>query len=76
MKIEKLYCFMIIDKDGDEGICGFKTDEGWMPMVGADLERMDSIEIIAKSIANSMNETIFLLEFTDRKEIKQIKPDN
>jgi len=53
-KITRLYAFIATDpEDGDEGIIGFQTDDGqMMPMIGADLARVESLIPMANAIAN------------------------
>ena len=51
-KIERLYAFIATDpSDGDEGIMAFSTPEGMMmPMIGADMDRVKSLELMAEQI--------------------------
>ncbi len=49
LKIERIYAFVAIDDDGDEGIMAFQ-DPGtavMMPMIGADMKRVDQLTKIA-----------------------------
>lgn len=73
LKIDKLFCFITGDDEG-EGVAGFKSTHGWLPMVGADMARVDSLATLAQDIATRSNKTITLCEFSVRKEIKVIKP--
>jgi len=50
LKITELYAFVSKDKDGNEGLLGFRSHEGWMPMVGADVERVESLIPLANEI--------------------------
>ena len=46
--ITELYAFVAMDnEDGNEGVMGFMTDQGMMPMIGADLKRVESLTSIA-----------------------------
>lgn len=74
LKLDKLFCFMSEDETG-EGVCGFKTAEGWMPMVGGDMARVASLMEMAQHISNSTGKPIHLLEFDARKLIKTILPN-
>jgi len=54
LKIERLYAFVAIDpKDGNEGIMAFKPQNSDMmlPMIGADMTRMQSLISIADEVA-------------------------
>ncbi|MDE2223495.1 MAG: hypothetical protein KGK03_10555 [Candidatus Omnitrophica bacterium] len=51
LRITEIFAFVSKDKDGHEGIMGFKAPDGtWMPMIGADLERVDQLVPIANRI--------------------------
>lgn len=50
-KIDRLFAFVAIDpEDGDEGVMGFATQRGWMPMIGADQARVESLKPMAEEI--------------------------
>ena len=51
-KVERLYAFICVDpNDGDEGVMGFMKEDGeWMPMIGADTARVESLELVAEDI--------------------------
>lgn len=51
-KITELYAFVSIGSGpNDEGIIGFRTDGGtWMPMVGADMTRINQLKPMADRI--------------------------
>jgi hypothetical protein len=42
--IKEMYAFCSQEKPGDEGIVAYFTGEAWMPMVGADMARMESLK--------------------------------
>lgn len=49
--ITKLYAFVSVDnEDGDEGIIGFQTGPGMMPMIGSDMNRVESLRKIADTM--------------------------
>ena len=69
-KIEEMYAFIAEDKGpDDEGIVGFMAGTGWLPMVGADMARVESLKPIARGIANATGTKIKLLRFTQREEL-------
>ena len=54
--IEELFAFCAEEAPGDEGVCGWQLDDGsWMPLVGADMKRVESLRPLAKIIAKSTN---------------------
>lgn len=46
-KISEMFAFVVADKDADdEGIMGIQMPDGvFMPLVGADMKRVDSLPI-------------------------------
>lgn len=64
--IEKLYAFLSVSPDGAEGILAFHTGETWMPMVGANMERMNSLRAFAYETSVLSGVTVVLAEFTNR----------
>jgi len=54
-KIERLYAFIATDpEDGDEGVMAFSTQDGLMlPMIGADMDRVDQLRSIADGISKA-----------------------
>lgn len=52
--ITELYAFVIEGDDGEEGIMGFHSKNGWVPMIGADMARVEALREIAKLIADSV----------------------
>jgi len=56
----------------DEGIIGTKTSEGWMPLVGADMARVDSLRPIAEAIAHQLGKPVKLLRFGTCEELEVI----
>jgi len=72
-KIKKLYCF-IVENEGNEGLAAFHSKDGWMPMVAADMTRVDALIKHAQILANENNKKITLCVFSTRMKIKVISP--
>jgi hypothetical protein len=72
-RIEQMYAFVAEDAEG-EGVCGFRGDLGWMPLVGADIARVESIRHVAQIIADQSGKPIRLLRFAVREELEVIHP--
>lgn len=72
-RIEEMYAF-VAEESGpdDEGVVAMKTELGWMPLVGADMARVESLKPIAKGIARGTGKRIKLLRFTNRDELEVI----
>lgn len=77
-RITEIFAFVTIDHDDDEGITGFMgPDKAWMPMVGADMDRVAALEDIAQRIANIHGREIRVVKFSGPPEvIKVITPQN
>ena len=72
-RIEEMYAFVAEDKGpDDEGLTGFMANTGWMPMVGADMARVESLKPIARSIARTTGKKIKLLRFINREDVEVI----
>lgn len=77
-KIEVMYAYIAHEKgDPDkEGLTAFLPSPSgqWMPMVGADEERMASLKPMAQELANATGQRITLVKFSDRTELETIDP--
>lgn len=73
-KITEMFAFIAEDAGpDDEGIIGFTTPTGWMPMVGADMKRVDSLRPIAAGVAKDLGKRVKLIHFTNREELEEIR---
>lgn len=74
-KITEIYAFVSVDTGG-EGIVGMTLPvngrETFMPFVCADKKRMESLKLIAKTIAKDSGKTIKLIKLTNRKDIETL----
>lgn len=74
-KITEMFAFVTTDKGpDDEGLVGYATIEGWMPLVGADPSRIESLKPIAQKIAKKTGKPIRILKFSQMEEIGRISP--
>lgn len=72
-RIEEMYAFVAEDSDpDDEGIVGMGTKAGWIPLVGADMARVESLKPIARNIAAQTGKKIKLLHFTHREDLGDV----
>lgn len=68
-RIDTIWAFVSVDPDdGNEGVCAFHTGEGWMPMIAADIARLDQIRPIAQKIARDRQQAVKLVRFSQRTE--------
>lgn len=76
LRIEQMYAFVALDpEDNTEGIPAFPAPDGTpMPMVGADMARVDQLRPIAKLLATHMGLKITLCRFEVRTELEEFEP--
>lgn len=72
LRIEQMYAFVMVDPaDNTEGIPAFTGPAGVpLPMVGADMKRVDDLRPIAKGIADAHKAKITLCRFEVRTELE------
>lgn len=80
-KIEAMYAYITHEKGDpdDEGVTAFmppsmRPMRQWMPMVGADEERMASLRPMAQELANATGQRITLVKFSVRTDLETIDP--
>jgi hypothetical protein len=76
-QIEQMWAWTTVDpQDDTEGVIGVHTPDGWLPLVGADRARMESVRPIVQSLAAQGGFTATLVQFTDRVVIDAVTPDS
>ena len=77
-KIEAMYAYISHEKGDpdEEGVTAFLPglSDQWVPMVGADEERMASLRPMAQELANASGQTITLVKFSVRTDLETIDP--
>ena len=73
-KITELFAFIAEDGPEDEGIVAMTVGDMLMPMVGADMDRVESLRPIAENIARIYSQKIILAKFTIRTDLEEITP--
>jgi hypothetical protein len=75
-RIEEMWAWVSNDQGTndpiDEGVIGIKTPEGWMPAVGADKARIESLRPYAQLVAFKTGVPVRLLKFSTREEVEVI----
>jgi len=72
-RINKIWAFLSVDKDGNEGVCAAPAPGvGCLPLIAADMARVDSLMPVAQMLARMSGMTIKLVEFSVRTELKEI----
>jgi hypothetical protein len=69
-RIDDIYAFLAVDReDGDEGIMGFGNPP--MPMIAADLTRLQQLRPLAEAMARAGHIRVKLVRFTTRTEMDE-----
>jgi hypothetical protein len=69
-KITEMYAFVMEDADEeDEGVMGMSMGEWMLPLVGADMSRVDSLRPHADKIAEAAGKPYKILRFSQREDI-------
>ena len=74
LKIDRLYAFVTEDGEG-EGLMAFKSGNTWLPMVGADFKRVNSLIPIAEEMTKVTGKGFRILQFDNKIDVteQQIK---
>ena len=77
-KIKEMYAFIVEDSGpDDEGVIGIESMEGtsghiWLPLVGADMARVESLKPMARDIGHQIGKRVTLVHFTNREDLEVI----
>lgn len=77
-RIEEMYAFIVEDAGpDDEGVVAIQSEEGgygrvWLPLVGADMARVESLIPLAKGIGDQLGKKVKLIKFSERQELGEI----
>lgn len=73
-KITELFVFIAEDKGSDgEGIVAGKLGDAWIPLMGADMKRIDALRPMAAMTAKLTGKKIRLVHFTQREDMEVIE---
>lgn len=70
--IDRLWAFLSVDDEGNEGVCAATLGKIVMPLIASDKVRLSQLTPIAEEIARLTGRTIRLVEFTTRREVTEI----
>lgn len=74
LHIDEMFAFIVLDDDGTEGIPAIPGPGGVaLPMVGADMARIESLRPFAENAARRMGKTVSLVKFTNRVHLEDIE---
>jgi len=73
-RIKEIFAFVAEDSGpDDEGITAMQVGHTWIPMVGADMARVDSLRPLVSKIARRTGKPVKLLRFSQREELEVIR---
>jgi hypothetical protein len=70
-KITTLTAFISIDKNDEEGVMAFNSDQGWVPLVCADEARIKSMLTIAEDIKKMSGMPYRIIQFSVRTDVTE-----
>ncbi len=77
-RIEQMYAFVVEDSGpDDEGVVAIQSVSGdygpiWLPLVGADMARVESLKPLARGIGQQLGKRVKLICFDNRQDIEVI----
>jgi hypothetical protein len=74
LKIETMFAYVAEDEEGEGVAAHYQEGVGWMPLVGADMARMESLRPIAQELANAGGKPLTLITFEKRTDVETIEP--
>jgi hypothetical protein len=73
-QIDKMHAILSVDDDG-EGIVGFNSSMGWMPMVAAERAVIDKMLPLAQEMSTVTKRRMVVVEFSTRTVLSEIQPE-
>lgn len=75
LKVERVFAFLGVDDSGDEGVLAWPMPDGSiMPLLGADMTRVDSIRKMAQMVCDARGVDVRLAIFSVREDRETLKP--
>ncbi len=74
LRIGTLYAFIVVDKDGTEGVPAFLSGPMQVPMMGADVTKVAQLLPIAAQIAAGHRKSVEVVHFGDRRHVDWVDP--
>lgn len=75
LTIDSMFAFVSIDsRDNSEGIIATQIGNLQWPLVGADMNRIDSYRDLALQVALASGDPVEIIRFTNREHVDWIKP--
>jgi len=72
LRIEEMFAFVVMDDDDTEGVPAFLSGDLWLPMMGADMAKVEILRPLAEEVAADLGKPVTLLRFSTREEVEVI----
>jgi hypothetical protein len=73
-RIDEIYAFISSDETGEGVVAMTLADGSTIPMIGADMARVNDLRKVAQQIADVMHIRIKLIKLSVREEVEEIAP--
>lgn len=73
--INEMFAFVAINDEGDEGLMSMQTERGQLPLVGADMERIDLLRPLAQKFAKDCETEVRLMKFSQMEVLETYAPE-
>jgi hypothetical protein len=74
LRIDQVFAFIVLDDDGTEGVPAVMAPNGMLlPLMGADLARIDSLRAIVERDPRLTGKQITLAKFSGRENVEVIQ---
>lgn len=72
-RIQNLWAYLAVHADDDEGVIAVLNGDIWTPAIGADMNRIRSLEPQVKKIAAVSGMSVVLAQFGQRTDLERIE---
>lgn len=72
LRINQMFAFVILDDDGTEGVPAILTGGVWMPLMGADMARVDALTSLVQTDPLFAGRKLTVHRFGHRETIRVI----
>lgn len=73
LSIDQMWAYIAVGNRG-EGIAAMMDASGWIPLVGADEQRMNELRDYAQALADESGQQVTLARFSQREDVKVFEP--
>jgi hypothetical protein len=71
--VAELWAWVVTEPDGGEGVPAIRTGEGWLPAMGGDRARIESLRDLI--VATTAGMPLKLVRFTGAEVVEVVRPE-